>query len=132
MARQFLGLYLLVVFTLAIVSWGQDKLLQAYSGADIADDKPVATAMAAVADRLHEAPPASWHQIIARIGAQTGVSLDLFTTHDITGTTTLNKLKRGDIAYMEAGNGESWALRRLDDSHVLAIKSIEPASRRGP
>ncbi len=34
MARHFLGLYLLIVFTLAVVSWGQDKLLQAYSGTD--------------------------------------------------------------------------------------------------
>ena len=42
MARHFLGLYLLIVFTLAVVSWSQDRLLQAYSGTDTAEDKPVA------------------------------------------------------------------------------------------
>jgi two-component system OmpR family sensor kinase len=132
MARHFLGLYLLIVFTLAVVSWGQDKLLQAYSGVDTAEDKPVAIAMAAVAESLRAAPPQAWRQIITRIAARSGVGMELFAPGDIAGSDTLSKLRRGDIAYMEAANGDSWALRRLDDEHVLAIKSIEPpAPRRG-
>jgi len=132
MARQFLGLYLLIVFTLAVVSWGQDKLLQAYSGVEVAEDKPVAIAMATVAESLREAPSEDWRAIITRIAAKSGVEMELFATRDITGSHTLALLKRGGIAYMEAENGDSWALRRLDDEHVLAIKSIEPAPRRGP
>ncbi len=132
MARHFLGLYLLIVFTLAVVSWGQDRLLQASSGVEPAEDKPVAIAMATVAESLREAPPESWRQIITRLAAKSGVDMELFATRDIAGNHTLTRLKRGDIAYMEAENGDSWALRRLDDEHVLAIKSIEPAPRRGP
>lgn len=134
MARHFLGLYLLIVFTLAVVSWGQDKLLQAaYGGVDAAEDKPVAIAMAAVAESLRAAPPQAWRQILTRIAAKSGVGMELFATGDIAGTDTLARLRRGEIAYMEAADGDSWALRRLDDQHVLAIKSIEPpaTARRG-
>ena len=60
MARHFLGLYLLIVFTLAIVSWGQDRLLQAYSSPDVADDRPLQIAMALLADRLHGEPEEKW------------------------------------------------------------------------
>ena len=124
MARHFLGLYLLIILTLAIVSWGQDRLLQAaYSGADAAEDKPLAIAMAAIADRLHGVPPASWHDVVSGIARQTGADMELFGTGDIAGEATLAKLKRGEIAYMEAKDGDSWALRRIDDNHVLALKS---------
>ena len=131
MARHFLGLYLLIVFTLAIVSWGQDKLFQAYSGTDTAEDKPVALAMSAIADRLREVPLQDWRQSVARLAAQTHVDMELFATRDIAGEETLTKLQHGEIAYMEAAGGASWTLRRLDNDHVLAIKSIEPVARRG-
>jgi two-component system OmpR family sensor kinase len=131
MARQFLGLYLLIVFTLAVVSWGQDRLLQAYSNADAADDKSIAIAMATLADRLHGVPPDAQRPVVAGVAARTGLDMELFATHDIAGGTTLARLKRGEIAYMEAADGDSWALRRLDDDHVLAIKSVEPGAQRG-
>jgi two-component system OmpR family sensor kinase len=131
MARHFLRLYLLIIFTLAIVSWGQDRLLQAYSGADAAEDRPVAIAMATLADRLRYVPPQEWRQTISTIAARTGTGMELFATHDIAGSATLAKLERGEIAYMEAADGDSWALRRLDSDHVLAIKSVEPATQRG-
>jgi two-component system, OmpR family, sensor kinase len=123
MARHFLGLYLLIVFTLAIVSWGQDRLLQAYSSTDTAEDKSVAIAMATLADRLHGVPGNSWHDVVSGVASRTGVDMELFGTGDITGEATLAKLKRGQIAYMEAADGDAWALHQLDDSHVLAIKS---------
>ena len=131
MARHFLGLYLLIVFTLAIVSWGQDRLLQAYSSVDTVDDKPVAIAMASLADRLHDVAPEEWHHVISAVAARTGADMELFATSDIAGSATLAKLKRGEIAYMEAADGDSWALRRLDASHVLAMKSANLPPRRG-
>jgi signal transduction histidine kinase len=131
MVRHFLGLYLLIVFTLGIVSWGQDRLLQAYSSGDLGDERPVAIAMAALADRLRDMPQEKWHDVIAGVAARTGVDMELFATDDIAGDVTLARLKHGDIAYMEAARGDSWALRKLDDSHVLAIKSAEPVVHRG-
>jgi two-component system OmpR family sensor kinase len=131
MVRHFLGLYLLILFTLAVVSWGQDRLLRAYSSSDAADDRPVAIAMATLADRLHGEPPEKWRDIITGVAARTGVDMELIATRDIAGDETLAKLAHGAIAYMEATVGDSWALRRLDADYVLAIKSAAPGARRG-
>ena len=131
MVRHFLGLYLLIVFTLAVVSWSQDRLLQAYSNGDPGDERPAAIAMAALADRLHDVPPERWHDVVSGVATRTGIGMELFTTGDIAGDATLARLKHGDIAYMEAASGDSWALRRLNDNYVLAIKSVEPVARRG-
>jgi two-component system, OmpR family, sensor kinase len=131
MARHFLGLYVLIVFTLAVVSWGQDRLLQAYSNADAAEERPIAIAMATLADRLHGAPAREWRQIVTTLAARSGTDMELFARHDIIGGETLATLERGGIAYMQAADGASWALRQLDDNYVLAIKSVEPAVQRG-
>lgn len=130
MVRHFLGLYLLIVFTLAVVSWGQDRLLRAYSSTDAADDRPIAIAMSSLADRLHGEPPEKWRDIITGVAARTGVDMELFATRDIAGDETLAKLAHGAIAYMEAAGGDSWALRGLDADYVLAIKSAAPGARR--
>ena len=76
MARQFLGLYLLIVFTLAVVSWGQDRLLQAYSSTDVADDRPVQIAMSLFSDRLRGEPEEKWRDVVASVAARTGISQD--------------------------------------------------------
>lgn len=133
MARQFLGLYLLIVFTLAVVSWGQDRLLlAAYSNTDVADDRPVQIAMSLLADRLHGEPEEKWRDVVAAVAARTGINMELFANGDIAGDATLATLKRGNIAYMVAASGDSWALRRLDDHYILAVKSVDPvAPRRG-
>jgi two-component system OmpR family sensor kinase len=131
MARHFLRLYLLIIFTLAIVSWGQDRLLQAYSGTDAAQGSPIAIAMTTLADRLQHVPRQAWQQTVTALAAKTGTDMELFSTRDIAGGATLAKLDRGEIAYMEADDGDSWALRRLDGDHVLAIKSVEPPAQRG-
>ena len=133
MARQFLGLYLLIVFTLAVVSWGQDRLLlAAYSNTDVADDRPVQIAMSLLADRLHGEPEDKWHDVVASVAARTGINMELFANGDIAGDATLATLKRGNIAHMVADSGDSWALRRLDDHYILAVKSVDPAApRRG-
>ena len=89
MARHFLGLYLLIVFTLAIVSWGQDRLLQAYSSGDAVDDKPVAIAMASLADRLHDVAPDEWQRVVGAVATRTGIDMELFATSDIAGSATL-------------------------------------------
>jgi len=131
MARHFLGLYLLIVFTLAAVSWGQDKLLQAYGTREVSDDPVPAVALSAAEGRLRSAPASEWKQIVEGMSAQTGGSLELFATKDIAGGETLEKLEHGKIAYMEAAAGEPWALKQLDKDHVLAFKFLSPEARRG-
>ena len=132
MARHFLGLYLLIAVTLAVVSWGQDRLLQAYSGPDVTDEKSKAAVVAVLADRLREAPAESWKSRVAGIAARTGIDMELFASGEIAGPGTLQRLSRGEDAYMRTSTGDSWVLKRIDKDHVLALKTPEPAGQRGP
>ena len=52
MTRHFLGLYILIVVTLAAVSWGQDELLQRYNMQEVPEDKASAAVMTAVQDQF--------------------------------------------------------------------------------
>lgn len=126
MGRHFLGLYLLIVLTLAAVSWGQDKLLQAYGARDSADDRALAAALAVVESRLQSAPPAEWEHLVADISAKTGGGYELFAAADIAGRDILSKLAGGKITYMQDAAGETWAMKKLDADHVLAFKSAAP------
>src|SRR5579863_246825 len=132
MARQFLGLYLLIVLTLAAVSWGQDKLLQTYGIQDVSDDRVLAAALSAVQSQLQIAPASEWRHLVEVISAKTGGGFELFTATDIVGRETLDKLKLGRVAYMQGAAGEAWALKQLNNDYVLAFKSAAPAARRGP
>lgn len=132
MARHFLGLYLLIVLTLAVVSWGQDRVLQAYSSPDPVDEKALAVAMTAIADRLHEVPVETWRAQLASLTARTGIDADVFANGEIAGADTLARLSRGGSAYMRSSAGDSWVMRRIDSGHVLALKSSAPATQRGP
>ncbi|HXR90491.1 MAG TPA: ATP-binding protein [Steroidobacteraceae bacterium] len=131
MTRHFLGLYLIIILTLAVVSWAQDRLLQTYGKADPTETGPVAVAMAAIAGELREIPPARWKQRIAGIAGESGIDMELFATQDVAGRATLARLSRGDIAFMGAASGDTWALKQLDAQHILAVKHIQPAARRG-
>ena len=126
MVRHFLGLYLLIVLTLAAVSWGQDKLLQAYGARDSSDDRALAGALAAVESRLRSTPVAEWKHSVAAISAETSGSFEMFAATDIAGRETLDELKHGKIAYMQAAAGEVWALKELNDDYVLAFRSQAP------
>ncbi len=128
--RHFLGLYLLIVATLAAVSWGQDRLLQTYSKPDPADDRSTAVAMAALGGELRSLPPDKWRGRVAAMGADYGVDMELFTTADIVGRETLDNLKAGNVAHMRASAGQSWTLKQLSGDYVLALKSMEPQTRR--
>jgi two-component system, OmpR family, sensor kinase len=130
-ARHFLGLYLLIVLTLAAVSWGQDKLLQAYGSRDGSDDRVLAAALSAVESQLQSSPAADWKSLVDRVSAKTGGSYELFAAADIEGRKTLMELKQGKIAYMQAAGGETWALKQLNDDYVLAFKSQAQETPRG-
>ncbi len=108
MVRHFLGLYLLIVLTLAAVSWGQDKLLAAYDARDGADDRALAAALSAVEIQLHGAPVSAWAHLVDGIAKRTGGGYELYAATDIAGRDTVEKLKRGNIAYMQDAAGDTW------------------------
>jgi two-component system, OmpR family, sensor kinase len=132
MTRHFFGLYLLIVVTLGIVSWGQDRILALYSSADAPDDTPVRVTAAALSDRLRATPPGEWKSIVADLARQSGVDMELFGAGEIAGRDTLSKLARGETAYLQGPRGKLWSMRQIDGSNILAIESAEPSVHRSP
>jgi two-component system OmpR family sensor kinase len=132
MTRHFLGLYLLIVITLAVVSWGQDRLLQANSRVDAPEDRAAAAVMAIMGDRLRDIPADSWKSQVAATAGRTGIDMEVFATSEIAGRETLQRLSRGESAYMSSSQGEAWVLHRIDAEHVLALRSLDAAGPRGP
>jgi signal transduction histidine kinase len=131
MTRHFLGLYLMIVLTLAAVSWSQDRLLQSYGTQAAAEDKSLVLAMSILENQLRAVPTDEWKSIVAATAGKTGVDMELFAAADITGRKTLDKLEHGEIANMRGSGGASWALKQLDGAHLLAIKYVEPEAQRG-
>jgi two-component system, OmpR family, sensor kinase len=131
MTRHFLGLYLLIMLTLAVVSWGQDRILGLYSPPQPSEDQLVRVAAAALAERLRAEPKDQWRGTVAAVARQSGLEMELYTPTDITGAQTLDKLARGDTAYLQGSKGRVWSLRRLDDADILAIESPAGGTHRG-
>lgn len=131
MARHFLQLYLLIVLTLAAVSWGQDKLWEIYSRQRDTPDSQSAT-LAVVGEQLRAVAPEERRQFVSTLAAKSGVDLELFEMQDIAGADTLGRLSRGEIAYMRAASQE-WLLKRLpEDGRVLAFRYAGTTESRGP
>ena len=135
MTRHFLQLYVLIIATLAAVSWGQERLWQIYGRQDdvetAAESRSQAALLRVVEDQLREVPVAGRAQFIDSLVARTGVDLELFELRDIVGRDTLEKLARGELAFMNGANGQTWMLRRLDDGGVLAFRYTLQDQQRG-
>jgi two-component system, OmpR family, sensor kinase len=136
MARHFLQLYLLIVATLAAVSWGQEQLWQTYAQrdpAEMAAENPSQTAMLDVVEAQMRALPAERRQSFVRqLARESRVDLELFDLKDIAGADTLAGLSRGEVVYMDAASGERWMLKQITgDAAVLAFRHPIPEQRRG-
>lgn len=136
MTRHFLQLYLLIVVTLAAASWAQDRLWQTYgrrSSTELAaDNPPQAAALNIVDAQLRAVPREDRRRFVADLAPKTGVDLELFEQNDIAGDDTLARLSRGELAFMSAGDGRAWLLKRLaDDGRVLAFRYAVPDAQRG-
>ena len=81
MTRHFLQLYVLIVVTLAAVSWGQGKLWEAYSGQDDAARAQEA-ALVIANDWLQNVAPGDRQQFVKEMAGRTGIDLELFVTVD--------------------------------------------------
>ena len=131
MTRHFLGLYLLIVLTLAASSWGQDALIQRYGRTDGGDDRTLAVAMSAVRQRLRDRPPDEWPGLVTAMAAGSGIDMELMKLGDIAGAPVLEKLRRGELARMQGSDGGTWALQGVGADEVLALKNVEADGSRG-
>jgi two-component system OmpR family sensor kinase len=131
MVRHFLQLYLLIVLTLAAVSWGQEKLWQNAQTAVATEHPDQAAALALAADRLREVPSDERRRYVRQLAQRTGLDLELFDADEIAGEDTLAALARGAPAFMSAADGTTWILRQLaGDGRVLAFRYDPPVESR--
>ena len=135
MARHFLQLYLLIVATLAAVSWGQERLWEAYSARTdvgvLAESRAQEAALTLVDEQLRGMPRDARRQFVADLARRTGVDLELFELQDIAGAETLARLARGELAHMHAAD-KDWLLKSLvSDGRVLAFRYPAPVAQRG-
>ncbi len=136
MVRHFLQIYLLIVATLAIASWGQEKLWQEYGRRTPEewheDTRPQAASLVIVERQLQTIPLAERAAFVAQLAEETSVDLELFDEQDIAGEEILDNLRHGGIAFLHAGNEETWVLKRIaDDGRVLAFRYLVHEPRRG-
>jgi two-component system, OmpR family, sensor kinase len=133
MARHFLQLYLLIVATLAAASWGQEQLWQAYGRPSAAEGVSQGETLAVVEQQLRSLPASGRQAFVADLSTRTGVDLELFETQDVAGPDTLARLSRGELAVLNAADGETWTLKRVEgDGRLLALRSGMTDSNRSP
>jgi len=132
-ARHFLQIYLLIVATLAAVSWGQERLWQEYGRREEwkVETRLHAASLAIVEEQLRAVPREERAAFVERLAARTGVDLELFEPQDIAGEEMLDSLDKGEIALLRSGNDRTWVLKRVgDDGRVLAFRYVAHEPRR--
>jgi len=121
---------------LAVVSWGQDRLLQAYSGPDTAEDK--STAAVIVCPRGSAAGSAGGELETPDRGqsrGRTGLDMEIFASGEIAGPGHAGEPEpRRETPTCALPRGESWVLKSGSTTTiVLALKSPGACRpRKGP
>jgi len=130
MARSFLGLFALIVFTLALASWGQDRVLEAYGSTDAADQALTRGTMLSVAQQLAALPADQQRDFVAALGARSGLDLELLAARDVAGLGNVGKIDHGEVVSLHGVQGQSWSLLKVGKDDVLVLRSPEgPAPR---
>jgi two-component system OmpR family sensor kinase len=124
MARHFLLLYLLIVATLAALSWGQERLWEAYGGqGDAPPDAREAALAALIEDELRTVPANQRSAHVAQLAQRTRLDLEVFDRDEVVGAQTLERLASGLPARMSGVDGRAWMLHSLGrDGQVLALR----------
>ena len=129
MIRHFLGLFLLIVATLAVVSWAQDRFLQPVAGPEVFEDRYLELAAAGLTADLGD------REIGDRIAAlrrASGLDLEIYRASDIAGGASALQTRPGEIAHMRAAGNEWWSLRPIGAERVLVLKTQDQHSARTP
>ncbi|WP_129646342.1 ATP-binding protein [Peristeroidobacter agariperforans] len=134
MARHFLQLYLAIVATLAIVSWGQDRLWHLYadSARPTASYPSQAAVLTIVEQQLQSMPQDRWPAAIADLARSTGLDLELMEPEELTGIDPAGA-EQGKPALWSDVDDRVWALQRIAGSdRMLAFRFVDETLRRTP
>jgi two-component system, OmpR family, sensor kinase len=134
MARHFLQLYFAIVATLAIVSWGQDRLWHAYAESERPRDSypSQAAVLTIIEQQLQSLPQDHWPAAVAKLARSTGLDLELMEPEELAGIEQAAS-EQGEPALWTDADNRVWALQRLADSdRTLAFRFAEETSQRTP
>ncbi|GFE80292.1 two-component sensor histidine kinase [Steroidobacter agaridevorans] len=134
MARHFLQLYLAIVATLAIVSWGQDRLWHLYAeSARPTASYPSQTAVLTIVEQqLQSMPQDRWPEAVADLARNTGLDLELMEPEELTGIDPTGA-EQGKPALWSDADDRVWALQRIASSdRMLAFRFVDETLRRTP
>jgi len=127
--RHFLGLFVLIVATLAVVSWAEDRFLQPAAGPEAFEDRYLELAATGLAPELGD------REIGERVAAlrhASGLDLEIYRTSDIAGGASALASRPGAISHMRAASNEWWSMRSIGAERVLVLKTLDPHSARTP
>ncbi|MBS0387665.1 MAG: hypothetical protein JSR15_04220 [Proteobacteria bacterium] len=130
MVRHFLGLFGLIVLTLALASWGQDRILAAYGSADAGEQALTRATMLAVAQQLAAVPAGQRREFVAAFAARSGVDLELMPTRDVAGLAKLGQLAHDGVVSLQDVQGQSWSLLKAGDDDVLVLRAKQGSAPR--
>jgi two-component system, OmpR family, sensor kinase len=136
MARHFLQLYLLIVATLAAVSWSQERLWDLYErrnmASSVGENAPQTALLAVIEAQLRKVPHEQQPQFVADLASRTHVNLELLDLQDIAGGDTLQRLRQGEVVWMSTAGGEAWLMKGLDeDDRALLFRYTPTDAKRG-
>jgi two-component system OmpR family sensor kinase len=135
MARHFLQLYVLIVATLAALSWAQDRLWEVYGReAGQRPDARDAALAALIEDQIGAVAPGERSRYVAQLARRTGLDLELFEHDELAGLQTVQEFASGLPARMSGADGRTWLLHTLGaEGQVLALRyeSEQPPARTG-
>jgi two-component system, OmpR family, sensor kinase len=136
MARHFLQLYVLIVATLAAVSWSQERLWDLYERRNMAstvgENAPQTALLSVVESQLRKLPREQRPQFVADIANRTHVDLELLDLEEIAGSDALERLRQGEVVWMSGAGGEAWLMKGLrDDDRALLFRYTPTDAQRG-
>jgi signal transduction histidine kinase len=133
MTRHFLQLYFGIVATLAIVSWGQDRLWHLYADSARPDSYPSQVAVLTLVERqLESIPQERWPAAVDELARSTGLDLDLMEPEELAGIDAAGPRQDEPALWTDAEN-RVWALQRLANSdRMLAFRFVAETSQRTP
>lgn len=130
MVRHFLRLYLLIVLTLAAVSWGQERLWQMYGhefSGGTGEEQPQAALLQLLESQMSSMPREQHQAFVREVARDSGIDVELFALEDLAGSAMSTRLADRNVAFMNGADRRTWMLKRMDDAVlVYRYAPVEP------
>jgi signal transduction histidine kinase len=130
MFRYFLGLFAVIVLTLALASWAQERILAAYGSPDHTEQTLTRSTLLALAQQLAALPETQRQPYVAEFSSRTGLRLELRPARDFVGLTAEPAGSAPANRALQDDQGSLWSLMPVGDTQVLSLTLPSSAAPR--